>query len=161
MTEISNYERMGIAAMLPGMVHAVEIMQTQINAMRERLALLESGAPRRGGRPRTRPAQADDTDARGVPLKSDYWRSMTPEQRSAEMRRRFAKRASSKATHPRDPEHPDHEAWARKTKRSNRKFWDSLSPRQRKQKIAAMAAARAAKRIPSVKLNGHATEANA
>ena len=88
------YVQMGIAALLPGMVHAVELMQGQINEMKARLAALQDGAAepaRKVGRPR-KGTTAGVTVASGWPA--------DPEERKAEMRRRQAvakKKAQSKA----------------------------------------------------------------
>lgn len=71
---------MGRAALLPGMRYMLEQMQAIVDEFRQTLAALQNGN------------SVDESQAnkpkRGRPPKSGYWASMTPEQRSAEMKRR-------------------------------------------------------------------------
>ena len=75
-SEITEYAAMGMAAMLPGMIHARELLDRRIQEMQAQLAALQSG----GGAKKQQ--QRDGTKIRA------YWASMTPEERSAEMTRR-------------------------------------------------------------------------
>jgi hypothetical protein len=129
--DIATYAQMGIAAMLPGMVHAVEILQAQIDAFKARLAGLQNGHA---------PEQSRRSVANGQNSQK-YWSKLTPQQRKAEMRRRFLKgqrkkdqkakatitRAEWKAekptvkmakpkqpNHPANQNHPGHAAWLAK-----------------------------------------------
>lgn len=74
------------------------------------------------------------------------WDAMTPEQRSAEMKRRQAVARAKRGEkikglgHPRNPDHPGHDAWVRKMTESNRKHWASLTPKKRKERVASMLA---------------------
>lgn len=84
-----------------------------------------------------------------------YWAGMTAEERSAEMQRRMdvhrgGKEGKGKAKaklHPRDKEHPGHEAWVAKLRRNQRKTWKNLSPEARATRVKNMAAGR---QIPTV-----------
>ena len=80
---------------------------------------------------------------------SAYWAKMTPEERSAEMQRRADMRKGvtpavklRPGLHPRDPEHPGHEKWLAGVRKRSRKFWASLSPAQRKERLRKMQAGR-------------------
>ena len=128
----ATYEQMGIAALLPGMVHAVELMENQINQMRARLAALqEDAAPaRRVGRPRG--TATNGTVRSGWPA--------DPEERKLEMARRRAKRAANLKLHPRDPRHPQHAEWVAKVSKAAKKRWNSMSPDQREARLKSMAA---------------------
>ena len=150
-----NYEIMGIAAMIPGFQAAVDILQSQLDEMREKLGALQNGnAPKKPGRPRKEqpPVETGELNARGKPLKSGYWATLTPEERSAEMRRRREVQKANKPTHPRDPRHPDHEAWLKKLRRVAVKRWDAKTPAQKKAHLAKMIAGRNGEKLPSAKL---------
>lgn len=74
----TTYTQMGMAALLPGMQHLIELMQGELDRMRTTLEQLQSGeAPVK-------------KDGRG----STYWAAMTPEQRSIEMKKRWRDRAA-------------------------------------------------------------------
>ena len=107
--ETQRYALMGMAAMLPGMEFAVEILQQQIAEMRAVLTDLQSAdepavQSRRGGWP------AD------------------PEERKAEMARRVNVRAAKTK--------------GQKISEAGKATWAGLSVRQRKARLAAMAAGR-------------------
>ena len=89
-----------------------------------------------------------------------------PAARSLEMQRRRAlwhgdakksgpkkpKVTLAKATHPRDPNHPDHAKWVAKMRRSNKKFWAGMTPEERAARIAKFTAGRKkAKKRPTVR----------
>ena len=108
---------MGIAAMLPGLQLALDVLSAQIEEYRALLRTLqaENGQPvkRKVGRPRKNPvAQPAQFTLVQAPAKTTrnqaertagmkaYWAKMTPNQRRAEMHRRAAKglgRKGSKA----------------------------------------------------------------
>ena len=50
-----------------------------------------------------------------------------------------------KNLHPRDPDHPDHKKWIVKLRKSQRKFWDSLTPAKQKERVKKMLQAKEAK----------------
>jgi hypothetical protein len=74
-TELKQYAQFGMAAMLPGMIHAREILDRRIREMQEQLAGLQDGKKQDGRRNNKGGAAA-------------YWAKLTPEERSAEMKRR-------------------------------------------------------------------------
>jgi hypothetical protein len=81
------YAKMGMAAMLPGMVHMLELMQAEVDNFRTQLAALQG-----------QEAAADDLpqkpkDARA---RASGWPD-DPEERKAEMARRMKKAKMSKA----------------------------------------------------------------
>jgi hypothetical protein len=109
--ELRSYAQMGMAAMLPGMEYALELMQRQINEIRESLSHLQ---------------QLDHT-ARNLPAKRQTkgW-SDDPEERRAEMARRMqVARAKVKGQTLSD---------------QRKREWQQMSPRKRKARLAAMAA---------------------
>lgn len=87
-------------------------------------------------------------DVRGM---QSYWATMTTEERSQEMQRRFLVRAGKiakkprkpqvklvKLGHPRNAAHPGHAEWLAKMQRGVRKRWKMLSPEAREKAIAKM-----------------------
>jgi hypothetical protein len=83
-SELTKYAQMGMAAMLPGMQLAVEIMQRNLDEFRAQLAGLQGkeqhvNQSRAGGNARA------------------YWAKMTPLQRRNEMRRRGMQHSKAKA----------------------------------------------------------------
>jgi|SRR5882672_4974940 len=167
--ETTTYAQMGMAALLPGMQYMLERMQHQLDEFRSQLAVLQTpvvstngNAPRitkngkRIGRPRKEVA----------PVLRSGWPA-DPEERKAEMKRRMqvrkqrranSPRADSSApapTHPRDANHPDHEAWVKKIRKANKRAWNGLNPEQRKARIAASLEGcrkKAESRIPTARL---------
>jgi hypothetical protein len=73
----------GIAAMIPGFQMAIDALQQSLDRMRAQLQQLQKG-------------DAPPVKARRNPSKA-YWSSMTPEERSKEMRRRIKKRRAAEA----------------------------------------------------------------
>jgi hypothetical protein len=68
---MNNYEKFGIAAMIPGMQHMIDLMQSELDKMRRVIS-----------------EDTDDVkDSYSAPQKK-YWAKMTPEERSAEVIRR-------------------------------------------------------------------------
>lgn len=68
-----SYEEFGIAAVLPGLVRAAEVLQEEIRELQARLNHRPVGRPKGSGK--------------GSGTKS-YWAKMTPEERVAEIKRR-------------------------------------------------------------------------
>jgi len=99
-----NFTLMGIAAMLPGMQLALDLLSRQIEdyrAVLRALQMTDGGAtmPKRRGRPPKKaiaavPAVLAPVAAAGRRKSSEgikaYWAKMTPKQRAAEMKRRVA-----------------------------------------------------------------------
>jgi len=74
---------------------------------------------------------------------AEYWASMTPKQRKAEMKRRglvrnlnkqkpAAKSAKPKRNHPSDPNHPDHERYIKALRAGVRKRFKNMPASERK-----------------------------
>lgn len=142
--EIQKYEQFGIAAMLPGMVRAVELLQAQIDDMRARLEGLQIGntkSAKRRGRP---PAATGELTVHGTPLKPGYWASMTAEERSAEMRRRRAVQEKNKAS--------QKAKFVERARKGGQNRWASMTVKERKAHLAAMQAGRKLNGAPTVKL---------
>jgi hypothetical protein len=167
------YRQAGIAAFLPGFQYAVELMQSQLDQMRAQLnGLQNEDAPRRGrpknpkvpprgteayrayDRERQRqkrkqpPVASGELNARGTPLKQGYWATLTAEQRSVEMkkRQRVAHARKNEHLHITDPRNPNHQAWLESLSAARKKDWEKLTPAQRKERLAKLAAGRAAKK---------------
>jgi hypothetical protein len=71
MTNDSKYAAFGMTAILPGLIRAVEVLQTEIDSIRATLAALESGTRQRGTR---RPkGDAQGLTSHGKPVKDGYW----------------------------------------------------------------------------------------
>ena len=140
----TTFAALGMAALLPGMQHMVTLMQEQTDQLRAELAAAMNinehpetplVAPRRG-----RPPGVKEAEPRRSGWPDD------PEERKAEMARRKAVGASKKATHPRDPRHPGHDAWLKKLRAAQKKRWDGLTPAQQKAQLRKMTKASAASR---------------
>jgi hypothetical protein len=99
----------GIAAFLPGMRLALDTMEGQFREYRAMLDQLENGdlevfMPPRRGRPSKALIEAramEESSTVGMKAKQSdgvkgYWAQMTPQERSAEMRRRFQVAATAK-----------------------------------------------------------------
>jgi hypothetical protein len=122
-TETSKYAQMGMAALLPGMQYMIERMQEQLDEMRLHLAALQ-GAP----------ALAAKAETRG-----SSWKSLTPEERSAEMKRRRAVAGSRKGAAKR---------WAKMTKKQREEWKAKIQDgRKRAKKVPTVAAAKAAGKL--------------
>ena len=134
------YAQMGLAAMLPGMVHMLEMMQTEVDNMRTQLAAMQGqaamGEPRRRGPGKRKPGYgyALPEGAKGL----TGWPA-DPEERKLEMQRRMAK---WKVKQPQKES-----ALSKQRKRA----WAALSPAKRKARLAAMAAGKQ-KNAPVVRM---------
>jgi len=127
--ETATYAQMGMAALLPGMVHMLDVLQRHVDEFRRELDQLQNGA---SVKLTNRAARAKSKQAKG-------W-SDDPAERSAEMRRRMQVRLAKKATHPRDPNHPGHEEWSKKVSAASKSRWKKMTVAQRKARLDAMAA---------------------
>jgi hypothetical protein len=87
-----KWAQMGIAALIPGMVHMIELMQAEVNRMRGLLEGVQTAAdaPKKRGRPPLIGSQG--RPVKGAPNRG--W-SDDPEERRKEMARRVAKRAGA------------------------------------------------------------------
>jgi hypothetical protein len=90
---------------------------------------------------------------------SGYWAKMTPEERKAEMSRRYQMRGKKKSrkrlvqpNHPRNADHPKHAEWLVKMRVANRASWDRMTPAKRRARAQAAVTARVAKQKPKVKM---------
>lgn len=134
-----NYEQMGIAAMIPGMQHMIDLMQRELDSMREQLAQAQNGGnarsflnERKRGRPPKLIEGSFRVDGESAAAKefsrksrasSSFWAKMSAEERSAEMRRRGMVRKDSRKA----------KLSADKASSSSRKgYWASMSPEERK-----------------------------
>lgn len=133
----TKYVAAGMAAMLPGMQYALDLLQGLVDEMRGQLAGMQAGLPVKPAR--GRPPKAAAQGRNGWPA--------SPAARKREMARRMAKRAS-RATHPRQVGHPDHEQWLAQMRRAQARHWRGLTAAQRKARTDAMLAGRK----PSAKL---------
>jgi hypothetical protein len=124
---LDMYTQMGMAALLPGMQYALEQMHKLVEDFREQLAGLQNGSGK------------TTTNKVGKKIATGYWDKMTPEQRSAEMKRRMASRSG---LHPRDSKHPKHNEWLRKVRLANRRRWESMTPQQQREQMSAAGAGR-------------------
>jgi hypothetical protein len=150
--------QMGLAAMIPGLQRAIEIMQTELDDYRELLTRVQSGeaaVPKRGRQPAAAKSPGDNLTTKGEAVKPGYWARMTADERKTEMRRRALKSLKSggdmrglkgrkpekkklvQPNHPRNPGHPGHAAYIAKLTKAGRE-----------------------RRYPA-KANGHAPEAAA
>lgn len=140
-----QYARMGMAAMLPGMIRAHEVLGEEI----ERLRAFLGGA-----------------DAEEVPAttngRRNPWAGMSLAERRAEVARRMAvaagaapsrdKREYKRARieekqaavklHPRDPRHPGHAEWVETMRQTKKANWARMPKAQRKARLDKMAAAK-------------------
>lgn len=148
--EILHYAKMGKAALLPGMVKMLDLMQRQIDEFRAELNGAES-SPRRveGATKRGRPRKnVESLSGRGL----SGWPA-DPEERKKEMarRRKVAKAKKSAKLHPRDAAHPDHEHWKEIMRKAQKARWKRLTPAQQREAQARMQEARS-KKAATVKL---------
>lgn len=121
---------MGMASLLPGMQYTVERMQRMLDEFRAELAALQvghHGAKARAGK--------------------GAWAGTTTEERSEIAKRRWETRrrnAAAKAgekipgLHPRDAQHPGHDAWIAKLKVAHKKAWAALTPAEKQAKSDRM-----------------------
>jgi hypothetical protein len=147
---MTNYESVGLAAMIPGMQHMITLMQRELDEIRATLARVQA---RQAGYEET----ADSPEKKGKGShQAAYWARMTPEERSAEMRRRGMVRGKSKAKtnkltgadlnrlHPRDVRSPRHESWLKKMRAANKRTWANYTPEQRAARVAQYSKGKAA-----------------
>ena len=144
-SELNRYAASGMAAYLPGMQYMIELMQHELDEFRNRLALLQEMKEPVEGRKRGRPKGSGG---------SYGWEGMTPEERSAEMKRRMqVHKRKLLVTH---PDHPDHAKWVAKMARLHRAVWAKKTKAEKEAWKAKMAAgkvkAAAKKHKPAVAL---------
>jgi hypothetical protein len=169
---ISDYEITGMAAMLSGMQHLLRRMQEVVQEHQEKLDALQRGAPVKpesSDAQRTKTGyvslrglkkgtaeyravvtlnkrierQGKEKDSPRGTAASAYWLKFTPEERSAEIRRRRAVTLSRKAGSPVNKEHPDHAAWVAKMARMRRRAWNQKTEAEKNAWKAKMAAGKA------------------
>lgn len=135
----AKYAYYGKTMLVPGIEHSIEklkaergeidlsilALQTELDHIRGTLTSQLETVPAKRGRPRGRWKQAEPGKARsGWPA--------DPEERKAEMARRQAVRLQKAGK----------EAKSDKIRKANKSTWARLSPRQRKERVARMHAAR-------------------
>lgn len=153
--QTNKYAQMGRAALLPGMMHVLELMQHAIDELRAEL----EGAS-------VEPRRVDTATKRGRPSKgveaikgraSSGWPD-DPQERKKEMARRMAKRGKptngapavptvALKLHPRDAGHPGHEEWLKKMRAASKKRWKNMSEAARQAAIERMASARESRHV--------------
>lgn len=170
-----EYLRIGRAVVLQGMRQAASLLNAQIYSIEKDL-FADQATPSNGtvvikpsmqrtlekiGHTLPAPAKKKRQYVRRVAASKGYWESMTPEERKAEMARRYQARGKKKKrhlvqpNHPRNADHPKHAEWLVKMRAANRASWDRLSPAKRKVRAAAAVNARLAKQAakkPTVKM---------
>jgi hypothetical protein len=125
--ELKRYAAAGMAAYLPGMVYALELLEHYIEEFREQLTQLQVAD--QVSRDQPPPQKQGKRDGRG----KSSWQGMTPEERSVEMKRRMKVRRRNKTRqqieglHPRDKGHPDHAKWLENLSKRARARWDKKS----------------------------------
>lgn len=154
--EVQRYAQMGMAALLPGMQHMLDLMQRQLDAMR-----LELSAAQEPQKKLRRPLKAAEAPAPAPARNPSGWPA-DPDERKKEMARRMqardAKRRQRAQAHPKSiaaKDHPQHEKFVKIMRQASKRSWDNLTPKQRKARLAKMAAGRKAKQaapIPMIKM---------
>lgn len=142
----STYAQMGMAALIPGMQYMIDQMQAQLDELRTRLAAMQEGNAaslkplnqKRRGRP-----PKDEKFERRSKAAAAVWAKMTPEQRSAEMKRRQAKGAAKQKGR---SSHGVAAYWAKMTPAQRSAEW------KRRTKKRLRTTAERSKTTPSVKM---------
>jgi hypothetical protein len=122
--ETKAYALMGMAALLPGMVHMLELMQSEVDNFRTRLAAMQGEGSVKAGKAARRKAEV-----RPGRLPSGW--PADPEARKVEMARRMSNRNRKKES--------------TELSKQRKAAWAALSPQKRKKRLAAMIAGRKAK----------------
>lgn len=96
-----RFARMGMAAMMPGMVYMIELMQEQLDQLRAMIGMVQP-EPQAPIRVTNKLLERHDDGTltykkRRAKGAGSYWDKLSPEERSAEMQRRMAKRQASAA----------------------------------------------------------------
>lgn len=139
-----NYEEAGIATMLAGLVRAREILDKEIEAMQGKLQLAQNGGnaldavrEHRGPyRPRA-PLAAEREFKRKSKATSDYWAKMSPEERSAVMKQRWADKKAKENGRGGDR--------YGKVSAGAKGYWAKMTPAERKAEMERRDAVRAKK----------------
>jgi hypothetical protein len=146
----TTYVEMGMAALLPGMQYLIDRMQEQLDEFKRQLAELQNGRvpevkadARRGpGRPKTVVSEQRTSAERGG------W-SNDPEERKREMarrRRRWGVQVpEKKARKLGRPKASAYQKTQEAMSTGQKKYWDSLTPGERKARIEKMIRARTIK----------------
>jgi len=121
-SQLNLFAASGMAAIIPGFQYALDQLQKMLDDIRLQLAAMQGGVTPKRGRP------AGSTGRNG-------W-SDDPVERRAEMKRRMAKRQPH--LHPRDKNHPEHAAWVEKMRQVQKKRFEGMSFKERKEWKAKM-----------------------
>lgn len=166
--ETSRFAQMGMAALIPGMQHILDLMQEELDRMRYALADAQGKNVR--GRPRKDESErSPNTHAKTAlppkPGMKNGW-PIDPEERSAEMKRRLQvareKKAELAHLHPNDLRHPDHEKYRKNLSRKLKLAWAKKSPAEKKAQLErinnakARAKAMKTRKAAAIKTNSHA-----
>lgn len=119
-----NYEQMGRACLIPGMQHMIDLMQRELDAMRAQLALAQNGG-------NALDAVREAKKKRKSPT-GGWWANKTPEERSAEMARRYLKRKDRPPTG-RPAQGGDHYG---KVSAGQKGYWAKMTAEERKAEVA-------------------------
>lgn len=111
----TNYTQMGMAALVPGMQHMIDLMQEQLDGIRAQLAALQ--------------------------LTGDASPSTKREQQPVVLH--------AVKLHPRDKNHPEHDAWRAMISAIQRKRYASLTPKQQAAENERLKTARKRKLSPA------------
>lgn len=147
---MTKWQAIGLLAMRPGLVLAIEQLQGELKDLDERIARVNSRHARVAGAEeepegytgKEAVAYWDEELKKAGKKKSSpqagYWAQMTPGERSKEMKRRMAKGRRKKGAklHPRDPNHPGHEEWLKKMSKASKAAWAKLSPEEHDTRVA-------------------------
>lgn len=137
-----NYEEAGIATMLAGLVRAREILNQEIESMQGKLKLAQNGGSaldavrehKRGAyRPRA-PLTVEREFKRKSKATSGWWANMTPEERSAEMKRRYQSRKDRPPT--------GRPSSADKVSAAQKGYWAKMTPEERQAEVRRRAEVR-------------------
>ena len=146
----ASYAQMGMAATLPGLIRALEIVQQHVDELQAQLGQRQPAGKKLGRTSKADLEQRAQLDVTNLLGAKSGWPADPEERRAEALRRRAvaaAKRnpATPKKLHPRDAEHPDHTKWLRTMRRAQRKSWDAMSATERESRIAKAVAGRGQK----------------
>jgi hypothetical protein len=101
--DTERYAQFGMASLIPGIQHSITVLQEMLDSFRLRLVA----------------AEGRSVSVREAKRVSRGW-SEDPEERKAQMRARIEARTkkTKKPNHPRNVDHPKHDAWVKKILRS-------------------------------------------
>ena len=156
-----NYQQWGMAAVIPGLQKAIDILQEQLDNIRIQLHAAMGRTVSASEEPVVVVAPPRGRRKPKLSAIAKYWaRFPSDEARSREMKRRQQVAAEKKKAagklpvvkvakakpakmHPRDPRHPGHDAWIATMRKARKKAWKGMTVREQKGQLARMQAGRA------------------